>query len=112
MSSVFVESLCKFPGDTVAYQLAWSYSDAIAALITNTVDERDKEIFAIMFMNNEGSFLSNSTIPYEKEATTIDWQPNGRVLAIGWKDGGYFRFCFVYFVARFNIINFLFCFLY
>ena len=77
MSSVFVESLCKFSGDTVAYQLAWSHSDAIASLITNTVDERDKEIFAVMFMNNEGSILSNSTIPYEKEATVMDWQPNG-----------------------------------
>ena len=89
MSSVFVESLCKFPGDTVAYQLAWSHSDPIASLITNTVDERDKEIFAVMILNNEGTILANSTIPYEKEATTMCWQPNGRVVAIGWKDGGF-----------------------
>ena len=87
MSSVFVESLCKFSGDTVAYQLAWSHSDAIASLITSTVDETDKEVFAVMIMNNEGNILSNSTIPYEKEATVMDWQHNGRVLAIGWKDG-------------------------
>ena len=87
MGSVFVESLCELEGDTVCYQLAWSRSDPIAALITSTVDERDKEIFSVMFMTNEASLLKGSTITHEREATAMDWQPNGRILTIGWKDG-------------------------
>ena len=85
--SLFVESTCKFEGDTICLQLLWSKSDQIAALITSTMDERDNEIFNVMFMNNEGNLLKNSVITYDKEATCMDWQPEGRLLAIGWKDG-------------------------
>ena len=91
---MFVESLCSFDGNTVCYQLAWSRSDPVAALITNTVDEREKEIFSVMFINNEGDILHNSTITNEKEATIMDWQPGGRLLAIGYKDGK-FQCCIV-----------------
>jgi len=85
--SLFVDSVCKIDGDTLCYQLAWSQCDQIAAMITNTVDENERESYSVMFMNNEGVLLKNSTITHEKEATVVDWQPNGRLLAIGWKDG-------------------------
>jgi len=85
--SLFVESICKFEGDTICYQLLWSKFNQIAALITNTVDENDREIFNVMFMNNEGVLLKNHTIKHDKEAISMDWIPNGDLLAIGWKDG-------------------------
>ena len=85
--SLFVETMCEIEGDTWCCQLAWSRSDPIAALITNTVDENDKEIHGVMFMNAEGSLVKNASITHNKEATAVDWQPNGHLLAIGWEDG-------------------------
>lgn len=85
--SLFVESVCKIDGDPLCDRLAWSTSDQIAAMIVNTIDENDRESSSVMFMNNEGVLLKQSSITHEREATVLDWQPNGRLLAIGWKDG-------------------------
>lgn len=53
MSAVFVESPCQFTGDTIVNSLAWSNTDQIAAMSTNTADENDREINQVMFLNNE-----------------------------------------------------------
>ncbi len=87
--SLFVESVCKKDGDMFCDRLAWSTSDQIAAMIVNIFDEEKEKATSgsVIFMNNEGVLLNQSTITHERESTVLDWQPNGRLLAIGWRDG-------------------------
>jgi len=61
--------------------------DSIAAMAVSTVDEHDRETHQILFVNNEGELISNSSITHDYEANTFEWQPNGRTIAIGWADG-------------------------
>jgi len=67
--------------------MSWSKVDAIAAVAASTVDSSDRETHQVVFVNNEGGLLPNCSITHEHEATVFDWQPNGRVIAIGWADG-------------------------
>jgi hypothetical protein len=53
MLANFVESLCRFQGDTVVNNIAWSSMDQIAALAASTMDDHDKEFNQVLFMNNE-----------------------------------------------------------
>ena len=85
--SLFIEAHCKFDGDPIVSNLCWSHSDPIAAVATSSEDNKGNELFQVLFLNNEGVLLKNSSINHDKEATVMDWQPNGRLLAIGWADG-------------------------
>eukprot|EP00605_Chrysophyceae_sp_TOSAG23-4_P001489 GSChrysophyteH1.ASY1.ANO1.1626.1 assembled CDS len=87
MASHFVASTCKLEGDAFVSQLKWSKIDLIAAMAVSTVDDNDQETHQILFVNNEGELISNSSITHDYEANTFEWQPNGRILAIGWADG-------------------------
>ena len=89
MASHFVASTCKLEGDAFVSQLKWSKIDLIAAMAVSTVDDNDQETHQILFVNNEGELISNSSITHDYEANTFEWQPNGRILAIGWADGAY-----------------------
>jgi hypothetical protein len=61
--------------------------DGIAAVAASVVDTNDRETHQVSFMNNEGVLLPQSSITHDYEATVVDWQPNGKVVAIGWGDG-------------------------
>eukprot|EP00606_Chrysophyceae_sp_TOSAG23-5_P000414 GSChrysophyteH2.ASY1.ANO1.1513.1 assembled CDS len=87
MASHFVASTCKLDGDAFVSHLSWSKMDSIAAMAVSTVDEHDRETHQILFVNNEGELISNSSITHDYEANTFEWQPNGRTIAIGWADG-------------------------
>ena len=87
MASHFTTSACRLDGDAFVSHLAWSKMDSIAAMTASTIDDDDKETHQIMFINNEGQTIQNSSITHDYEANVFDWQPNGRVLAIGWADG-------------------------
>ena len=83
VSSLFVQSPCRFDGDTIVSKVAWSEADGIAAMISSTIDENDRELHQVLFINSEGSLLSNSVISHDCEATVLAWQPKHRMLAIG-----------------------------
>jgi intraflagellar transport protein 140 len=86
--SIFLERACRFDGeDTIVTEMSWSSVDPIAALVTSTVDDNERETHRVLFMDNDAKILPNATIKYDHEATLLEWQPNGRVLAIGWGDG-------------------------
>ena len=87
MSAHFTSATCKLDGDAYVSHLAWSKVDVIAALAASTVDDNDRETHQVIFISNEAAVIPHSAISHEYEATTFDWQPNGRVLAIGWADG-------------------------
>ena len=53
MPSSFIASPCRFDGDTIVSHAAWSNVDQIAALTANTVDENEREVHQVLFMNNE-----------------------------------------------------------
>ncbi len=87
---LFNAAVCRLDaaGDSFVSLLAWSHTDTIAAIATLTLDERnDTETFQVQLMNTDGEIIPNSSISHNCEALCIDWQPNGRVLAIGWADG-------------------------
>ena len=86
-SSHFVAASCKLEGDAFVSNLYWSKVDPIAAMAVSTIDESEREIHQVLFINNEGSLIKNSAITHDYEAETFDWQPNGKILAIGWSDG-------------------------
>jgi len=67
--------------------VAWSRVDQIAALSAYTVDDNERETNQVLFTNNEGELVANSSITHDFEATVFDWHPTERLLAIGWGDG-------------------------
>jgi len=85
--SHFLTNTCRIDGDAFVSNLAWSKVDGIAAVAVSLVDDNDRETHQVTFMNNEGALLPQSSISHDYEATSLDWQPNGKVLAIGWGDG-------------------------
>mmetsp|Transcript_11980 Transcript_11980/g.12338 ORF Transcript_11980/g.12338 Transcript_11980/m.12338 type:complete len:1226 (+) Transcript_11980:50-3727(+) len=85
--AVFVDNPCKVDSDTIIDHIAWSTCDPIAALSTSRLDENEKEKFQVLFVNDEGNLLLNSIINHSAPAKVMEWQPNGRILAIGWGDG-------------------------
>ena len=87
MASHFVASTCKLDGDAFVSHLSWSKMDSISAMAVSTVDANDRETHQILFVNNEGELIVNSSVTHDYEANVFEWQPNGRVLAIGWADG-------------------------
>ena len=87
---LFNAAVCRLDtaGDSFVSLLAWSHNDTIAAIATLTLDERnDTETFQVQLMNTDGEIIPNSSINHSCEALCIDWQPNGRILSIGWADG-------------------------
>lgn len=87
MSSHFIASTCRIEGDAYVSNLVWSKVEGIAAVAASVVDDNDRETHHVYFMNNEGTLLPQSSITHDSEATAFDWQPNGKILAIGWGDG-------------------------
>jgi len=85
--AVFVDNPCKVDLDTLVENVVWSTCDPIAAFATSRLDDNDKEKFQVLFVNNEGGLILNSVITHTAAARVMEWQPNGRVLAIGWSDG-------------------------
>lgn len=85
--SMFIASSCNLGNDCYVNQLAWSNADPIAVISTTTIDDNEGDTFQVQFINSEGQLLANSNIQHDSEATVFDWQPNGRILAIGWADG-------------------------
>jgi intraflagellar transport protein 140 len=61
--------------------------DQIAAMATLTYDQNERELTQIMFMTNEGTIISDALINHTHLPVTMEWQPNGRLLAVGWADG-------------------------
>jgi WD40 repeat protein len=86
MSSLFVSNPCNFEGDTIVNFLSWSNSDSIAALASNTIDENDRETNQVLIMNNEGELIKDNVITHSAAVTAFEWQPNGKILAVGWAD--------------------------
>eukprot|EP01032_Pedospumella_encystans_P019831 gene19831-22541_t len=85
--SLFVASTCQILGDIIVNHVAWSRVDQIAALSAYTVDDNERETNQVLFTNNEGELVANSSITHDFEATVFDWHPTERILAIGWGDG-------------------------
>ena len=56
MLSTFIETPCRFQGDTVVSNISWSSMDQIAALATDTMDEHDKETNQVLFMSSEVNY--------------------------------------------------------
>ncbi len=54
--SHFVASNCKLDKDTIVHQVAWSYMDSIACLATTVVDEKNRKLNKVQFMNSEVCF--------------------------------------------------------
>lgn len=64
--------------------------DQIVAVCT--CDQTDDQVgiqFNINFFTSEGTGFPNTTLSGSSgvEPTVMEWQPNGRILAIGWSDG-------------------------
>ena len=87
MTSHFVAASCKVEGDAYVSNLLWSKVDPIAAMAVSTVDAEGRETHQILFVNNEGGLIKDSSINHDCEAEKLDWRPNGKMLAIGWCDG-------------------------
>ena len=51
--SHFVASNCKLDQNTIVNKVAWSYMDSIACLGTIAVDEKNRKIHRVQFMNSE-----------------------------------------------------------
>lgn len=85
--SVFLVSHSKFENDTFANALSWSDTDPVAAVASYSIDETDQEHYQVVFLNSEGVLIPNATVVHDSEATVFEWQPNGRILIIGWQDG-------------------------
>ena len=92
MASHFVASTCRLQGDAFVSQLQWSKTEPIAAVAASTIDENDREIHQVLFVNNEGGIIKNSNIDHDYEAESFDWQPNGNIIAIGWSNGKFSRY--------------------
>ena len=50
---IYYNSPCTFTGDTIVNNVCWSNVDQIAALSTNTLDEKEEETHQVHFMTNE-----------------------------------------------------------
>jgi hypothetical protein len=53
MAAVFVDNPCKVDADTIIESITWSTCDSIAALATSRLDEKEKEKFQVLFVNDE-----------------------------------------------------------
>lgn len=51
--AVFVDHPCKVDLDTIVDKVCWSTSDPIAALASSRLDDKDRENFQVLFVNNE-----------------------------------------------------------
>lgn len=54
--SLFVPSTCQVVADTAINSSAWCRGESIVALTAFTIDERDKEINKVIFVNGEVIF--------------------------------------------------------
>ncbi len=86
-SSLFVANRCMLEDETLVRHVSWSQADPVGAIMASTFDKNDREIHQVLFINNEGGLLKNSSVTHTHEATVLSWQPNSRILAIGWGDG-------------------------
>lgn len=51
--AVFVDHPCKVDLDTIVDKVCWSSIDPIAALASSRLDDKDRENFQVLFVNNE-----------------------------------------------------------
>lgn len=58
--AVFVTHPCKIDLETIVDSVVWSNVNPIAALASSRLDERNKEKFQVLFVNNE---VSNTSDP-------------------------------------------------
>jgi hypothetical protein len=119
MSSLFYANQCDIDEYVTVGDVAWSNTESFAALACTTTDDRDRRVGQIIFVNNEviyclfvwahhiimrnypqfvsaslylnaqGAQLANSTITHASVPITMAWHPDGKILAVGWKDGPY-----------------------
>ena len=61
--AVFVTHPCKIDLETIVDSVVWSNVNPIAALASSRLDERNKEKFQVLFVNNEVSNPSDP-LPY------------------------------------------------
>lgn len=54
--SHFVASPCKLDNNTLVNKVAWSYMDPVAAMATVVVDQKNRKVHKVQFMNSEVSF--------------------------------------------------------
>jgi intraflagellar transport protein 140 len=90
MSSLFIASTCAVGPGSRPTLVSWSRMDQIVAVCTCDKAEDGRNVqFNINFYSSEGSAFPNTTIVGNNgaEPSCMDWQPNGRILAIGWSDG-------------------------
>ena len=62
--SHFVASPCKIDGNSLVNKVAWSYVDPIAALATVVMDEKNRKVYKVQFMNSEVSSRFTSSSVY------------------------------------------------
>lgn len=55
--SIFVHSNCQVIGDTAVNHASWCNNHQILALSTYSIDDQDKEINRVLFVNNEVSLV-------------------------------------------------------
>lgn len=53
----------------------------------------------------KGAVIPQAAVVHDTEATAMDWQPNGRILAVGWADGKYFFVFLLHLLTAFFIWN-------
>ncbi len=51
--SLFVPSSCNLVGDTVVNSVSWCQNETIAAVVAYSIDDQDREINQVFFINIE-----------------------------------------------------------
>lgn len=79
-SSLFFQYPCKPQGgDTCTKLIAWSTVEPVVAVATDNN--------RVLFFQEEGQQMPEHTVVRNFAPTAMAWQPNSRILAVGWHDG-------------------------
>ena len=71
--AVFVDHPCKVDLDTIVDKVSWSQCDPIAALASSRLDEKDRENFQVLFVNNEVILCDDKRLIWLRSCVIIVW---------------------------------------
>ena len=77
--ALFFDYRVDAPNNEETRLVSWCKSQPIMAVATD--DNR------IQFYQDEGELVENCEIGRKCNASAMEWQPRGKLLAIGWSDG-------------------------
>lgn len=61
--SLFVAANCQVVADTAVNSVSWCRGDSLAALTAYTIDDQDREVNKVLFVNNEVEFFVLVLLP-------------------------------------------------